>query len=119
MTPGSARTARIRRGSRVSIPARWCKIGNCRITVSVHAVGERGTLPVGWRLHLPEDSVCLSNSDGPLEKIPRTVVVHATPQLARVLIAQASGWALPIAPALADCADADDTVSRTSLHTLG
>src|SRR5581483_10864862 len=26
------------------------KIGNCQITVSVHAVGERGTLPLGWQL---------------------------------------------------------------------
>ena len=31
------------------------KIGNCQITVSVHAVGERGTLPLGWRLYLPEE----------------------------------------------------------------
>src|SRR3954449_5743870 len=31
------------------------KIGNCQITVSVHAVGERGTLPLGWSLYLPEE----------------------------------------------------------------
>jgi len=31
------------------------KIGNCQITVSVHAVGERGTLPLGWRLYLPQE----------------------------------------------------------------
>jgi len=31
------------------------KIGNCQIAVSVHAVGERGTLPLGWRLYLPEE----------------------------------------------------------------
>ena len=31
------------------------KIGNCQITVSVHAVGARGTLPLGWRLYLPEE----------------------------------------------------------------
>jgi SRSO17 transposase len=31
------------------------KIGNCQISVSVHAVGERGTLPLGWRLYLPEE----------------------------------------------------------------
>ena len=24
------------------------KIGNCQVTVSVHAVGEHGTLPLGW-----------------------------------------------------------------------
>src|SRR6266542_1437238 len=29
------------------------KIGNCQ--VSLHAVGERGTLPLGWALYLPEE----------------------------------------------------------------
>ena len=31
------------------------KIGNCQITVSVHAVGAQGTLPLGWSLYLPEE----------------------------------------------------------------
>lgn len=31
------------------------KIGNCQIAVSVHAVGERGTVPLGWALYLPEE----------------------------------------------------------------
>src|SRR5665213_2657500 len=31
------------------------KIGNCQIGVSVHAVGEQGTVPLGWALYLPEE----------------------------------------------------------------
>ena len=31
------------------------KRGNCQIGVSVHAVGGRGTVPLGWALYLPED----------------------------------------------------------------
>ena len=31
------------------------KTGNCQIGVSVHAVGARGTVPLGWALYLPED----------------------------------------------------------------
>ena len=31
------------------------KIGNCQIGVSVHAVGKRGTAPLGWALYLPEE----------------------------------------------------------------
>jgi SRSO17 transposase len=31
------------------------KIGNCQIGVSVHALGERGTVPLGWALYLPEE----------------------------------------------------------------
>src|ERR1700745_3706390 len=30
------------------------KIGNCQVTVSVHAVGARGTLPLGWRAVAPQ-----------------------------------------------------------------
>ena len=31
------------------------KIANCQIGVSVHAVGTRGTVPLGWALYLPEE----------------------------------------------------------------
>jgi SRSO17 transposase len=31
------------------------KIGNCQIGVSVHAVGGKGTVPLGWALYLPEE----------------------------------------------------------------
>jgi SRSO17 transposase len=30
------------------------KIGNCQIGVSLHAVGSRGTVPLGWALYMPE-----------------------------------------------------------------
>ena len=31
------------------------KIGNCQITVSLHAVGAKGTVPLGFWLYLPEE----------------------------------------------------------------
>src|SRR4029077_12759676 len=31
------------------------KIGNCQISVSLHAAGARGTAPLGWALYLPEE----------------------------------------------------------------
>src|SRR5438128_1556390 len=31
------------------------KIDNCQVSVSLHAVGRRGTLPLGWALYLPEE----------------------------------------------------------------
>jgi SRSO17 transposase len=31
------------------------KVGNCQITVSLHAVGQKGTVPLGFRLYLPEE----------------------------------------------------------------
>src|SRR5256885_14455113 len=49
------------------------KIGNCQITVSVHAIGERGTLPLGWRLYLPEEW-CGDRERRQKAKIPASVV---------------------------------------------
>ena len=54
-TRGSRRTVSTRRGSSASTPGRLGKIGNCQIGVSLHAVGERGTVPLGWALYLPEE----------------------------------------------------------------
>jgi len=31
------------------------KTGNCQIGVSLHAVGRKGTVPLGWSLYLPEE----------------------------------------------------------------
>src|SRR6266487_5825533 len=93
------------------------KIGNCQITVSVHAVGARGTLPLGWSLYLPEEW-CSDPERRRKAKIPERVVFQTKPQLAASLAEQAAGWELPAAPILADCAYGDDTAFRTQLHTL-
>src|SRR5438034_7548544 len=57
------------------------KIGNCQIAVSVHAVGERGTLPLGWRLYLPEEW-CGEDLRRRKAKIPDDVCFRTKPQLA-------------------------------------
>jgi len=57
------------------------KIGNCQITLSVHAVGERGTLPLGWRLYLPEEW-CDDLPRRQKAKIPDEVCFRTKPQLA-------------------------------------
>jgi SRSO17 transposase len=93
------------------------KIGNCQITVSLHAVGERGTLPLGFSLYLPEEW-CADPLRRRKAKIPEQVVFQTKPQLAASLAEQAVGWELPAAPILADCAYGDDTAFRTRLHTL-
>jgi SRSO17 transposase len=91
------------------------KIGNCQIAVSVHAVGERGTLPLGWRLYLPEEW-CEDELRRARAKIPATVGFETKPQLAGGLIEQAADWPIPLAPILADCAYGDDTRFRNKLH---
>lgn len=93
------------------------KIGNCQVAVSVHAVGERGTLPLGWALYLPEEW-CADAERRRKAKIPEQVVFQTKPQLAAMLSERASAWELPAAPILADCAYGEDSAFRTRLHTL-
>src|SRR5712691_11758486 len=94
------------------------KIGNCQIAVSLHAVGERGTLPLGWALYLP-DEWCADELRRARAKIPGGVVFKTKPQLAAALTEQSAAWEIPQAPLLADCAYGDDTAFRTRLHELG
>jgi SRSO17 transposase len=94
------------------------KIGNCQITVSLHAVGERGTLPLGWRLYLPQEW-CDDRERRRKAKIPDEICVQTKPELAASLCAQATEWEVPTAPVLADSAYGDDTRFRTGLSKLG
>jgi len=91
------------------------KIGNCQIAVSVHAVGARGTLPLGFALYLPEEW-CADQERRRKAEIPDDVVFRTKPRLAASLCERAADWRLPAAPILADCAYGDDTAFRTGLQ---
>src|SRR5437764_10132173 len=94
------------------------KIGNCQVAVSVHAVGERGTLPLGFALYLPEEW-CGDDLRRRKAKIPDEVCFQTKPELAAGVCEGAAGWEIPVAPILADCAYGDDTRFRTRLHAQG
>jgi SRSO17 transposase len=91
------------------------KIGNCQIGVSVHAVGEQGTVPLGWALYLPEEW-CEDPERRRAAKIPAEVEFQTKPELGVELIEQAAGWDVPRAPVLGDQAYGDNTVLRERLH---
>jgi SRSO17 transposase len=93
------------------------KVGNCQITVSVHAVGTRGTLPLGWSLYLPEEW-CDDRPRRRKAKIPDEVCFRTKSQLAGELCERAAGWQLPTAPILADSAYGDDAGFRSRLAEL-
>jgi SRSO17 transposase len=93
------------------------KIGNCQVAVSLHAVGARGTLPLGWALYLPEEW-CGDEDRRRNAKIPESVVFKTKPQLAGSLVEQSAAWEIPQAPILADCAYGDDSAFRTRLQAL-
>jgi SRSO17 transposase len=94
------------------------KIGNCQIGVSVHAVGSKGSVPLGWALYLPEDW-CADPERRRKAKIPDEVVFKTKPELGVELIERAAGWEIARAPVLGDCAYGDKTELRARLHAAG
>jgi SRSO17 transposase len=90
------------------------KIGNCQIGVSLHAVGQRGTLPLGWSLYLPEDW-CDDPDRRARAKITNDVRFQTKAQLAAALIGDAVAWEIPRGPILADQAYGDDSAFRIGL----
>jgi SRSO17 transposase len=94
------------------------KVDNCQITVSLHALGQQGTLPLGWALYLPEEW-CDDLERRRKAKIPDAVCFQTKPRLAASLAEDAVGWEIPSAPILADAAYGDDTAFRTRLHERG
>src|ERR1019366_9939815 len=94
------------------------KIGNCQIGVSVHAVGGKGTVPLGWALYLPEEW-CEDPERRAKAKIPHEVQFKTKPELAVELVEQAAGWKVEKAPVLGDCAYGNNTELRDTLHAAG
>ena len=94
------------------------KIGNCQIGVSLHAVGSKGTVPLGWALYLPEEW-CKDKERRKQAKIPEEVEFATKPQLGVDLAVRAAGWKLGTAPVLGDQAYGDNTELRDRLHSEG
>ena len=94
------------------------KIGSCQIAVSLHAVSTKGTVPLGFRLYVPEDW-CADPVRRREAKIPASVEFQTKPTLGGELIARAAGWKIRRAPVLGDQAYGNDTKLRTRLHGDG
>jgi SRSO17 transposase len=94
------------------------KTGNCQIGVSVHAVGARGTVPLGWALYLPEDW-CADEQRRRKAKVPAQVAFKTKPELGVELVERAAGWDVPTAPVLGDHAYGENTWLRDRLDQAG
>jgi len=94
------------------------KIGNCQIAVSLHAVSPKGTVPLGFRLYLPEDW-CADPERRRKAKIPADVKFATKPTLGADLVIRAAGWKIRRAPVLGDQAYGNDAKLRTRLHDEG
>src|SRR4051794_18596808 len=91
------------------------KTGNCQVTVSLHAVGASGTVPLGFRLYLPEEW-CEDVERRRQAKIPVSVEFETKPAIGGDLVARAAGWRVRRAPVLGDQAYGNDAKLRTRLH---
>ena len=94
------------------------KIGNCQIGVSVHAVGAKGTAPLGWALYLPEEW-CEDAERRRAAKVPDDVTFKTKPELGVELVERAAEWEIPPAPLLGDCAYGENTDLRRRLEDAG
>jgi SRSO17 transposase len=94
------------------------KIGSCQIAVSLHAVSTKGTVPLGFRLYVPEDW-CADPVRRREAKIPPELTFQTKPALGGELVARAAGWKIRRAPVLGDQAYGNDTKLRTRLHDDG
>jgi SRSO17 transposase len=94
------------------------KTGNCQIGVSLHAVGGKGTVPLGWALYLPAEW-CEDPRRRAKAKIPQEVQFKTKPELGAWLVEQAAGWKVKKAPVLGDCAYGNNTWLRDKLHAAG
>ena len=94
------------------------KIGNCQIAVSLHAVSGKGTVPLGFRLYLPEDW-CADGERRRKAKVPEAVAFQTKPAIGADLVARAAGWKIRRAPVLGDQAYGNDAKLRTRLHDDG
>jgi SRSO17 transposase len=94
------------------------KTGNCQVTVSLHAVGARGTVPLGFRLYLPEQW-CADRQRARKAKIPDSVGFATKPALGGELAVRAAGWEIARAPVLGDQAYGDDSKLRVGLEEEG
>jgi SRSO17 transposase len=94
------------------------KTGNCQIGVSVHAVGKRGTVPLGWALYLPEDW-CADEQRRRKAKVPDQLEFKTKPELGVELVERAAGWNVAKAPVLGDHAYGENTWLRDRLDQAG
>jgi SRSO17 transposase len=94
------------------------KTGNCQIGVSVHAVGARGTVALGWALYLPQDW-CEDADRRRRAKIPGEVGFKTKSELGVELVERAAGWKVAKAPVLGDHAYGENTWLRDRLDGAG
>src|SRR5580693_3846461 len=105
----------------VGVTRQYCgqlgKQENCRVAVSLSIATEHVSLPIAWRLYLPEE---WAEDRERREKtgVPQEISFQTKPKIALEQIRKAVREEVPMAPVLADAAYGDDTKFREGLSEL-
>ncbi len=105
----------------VGVARQYCgqvgKQDNCQVAVSLSVATHHASLPVAWRLYLPESWA----SDRERRKatgIPEEIGFQTKPSIALAQIRQAAEQGIPPAPVLADSAYGNETRFREGISEL-
>jgi SRSO17 transposase len=116
-------TGFVKKGSHsVGVARQYCgqvgKQENCQVAVSLSLTTEEASLPIAWRLYLPEDWA--KDKERREETgVPKEISFQTKPQIALEQIRKAVREGVPRAPVLADAAYGDNYDFRESITELG
>jgi SRSO17 transposase len=115
---GFPRRAFIRSASPGNIAVSLCEQDNCQVAVSLSAANEHASLPIAFRLYLPEDWAA-----DPVRReragVPEDGVFKTKPQIALDQIKAARAEGVPEGVVLADAGYGTNTAFRTALTRMG
>jgi len=105
----------------VGVTRQYCgqvgKQENCRVAVSLSLSTAEASLPIAWRLYLPEVWV-QDKKRRQATGVPQEIRFQTKPEIALQQIRTALDREIPVAPVLADAAYGNDTGFRDGLREL-
>ena len=106
----------------VGVTRQYCgqlgKQDNCQVAVSLSLANHEASLPVAYRLYLPEDWAT-DQARRDKAKVPETIAFHTKPEIALEQIKAARTAGLPQGVVLMDAGYGNDTHLRTEISALG
>lgn len=91
---------------------------NCQVAVSLSVATSQASLPIGWRLYLPEDWA-RDRGRRRWAGVPKGIEFETKPEIALGMIRRAVEEEVPVGVVLADAAYGSDTKFREGLIRLG
>ena len=106
----------------VGVARQYCgqlgKQENCQVAVSLSIANERASLPIGFRLYLPEEWAS-DRQRREAAGVPEEIVFRTKPEIALAEIEAALAAKVPAGVVLADAAYGNDTAFRDRVSELG